>query len=194
MLINTNQLSVIMRATPLSKATPVNLASHTYWNLAGHSNGNVFSHQVQLLADKITPVDKELIPTGDILSVKGTPYDFLHIHEVKSKFHELPNGYDINYVLKYEGDGHFHKAAVVYESKSGRKMELWTNQPGLQFYTSNMMGTVKGKGGVTYNNYAAICLETQGFPDAVNHPHFPSQIVKPGERYEHVMVYRFTAN
>ncbi|CBI15252.3 hypothetical protein AAG906_001234 [Vitis piasezkii] len=193
MFFQTNKLVIKMTGRPLNKATPVNLASHSYWNLGGHSSGDVFSHQVQLFADKITPVDDELIPTGKILPVEGTPYDFLNIHEIKTRFHELPSGYDINYVLNYVGNEHFHKAAVVYESKSGRKMELWTNQPGLQFYTSNMLGTVKGKGGVTYNNYDGICLETQGFPDAVNHPDFPSQIVNPGEIYEHFMVYRFTA-
>ncbi|KAK9278373.1 hypothetical protein L1049_027938 [Liquidambar formosana] len=193
MLIETNKLAVKMEAKPLNKATPVNLALHAYWNLGGHNSGDIFSHNVQLFASKITPVNDQLIPTGEILPVKGTPYDFLQPHEIGSRFNQLPNGYDINYVLDNGGSKHLKKAAVVHESKSGRMLELWTSAPGVQFYTSNKLGNVKGKGGFVYSNHAAFCLETQGFPDSVNHPNFPSQIVNPGETYEHVMLFRFTA-
>ncbi|KAJ7956362.1 Aldose 1-epimerase [Quillaja saponaria] len=189
-----NRLAVRMEAKALNKATPVNLAQHTYWNLAGHSSGDILSHNVQLFASQITPVDDQLIPTGEIVNVKGTPYDFLQPHEIGSLINKLPNGYDINYVLDSTSDEHFKKVAVVQESVSGRKMELWTNQPGVQFYTSNMLKSEKGKDGAIYKKYAGICLETQGFPDSVNHPNFPSQIINPGETYEHVMVYRFTAS
>ncbi|KAF5734704.1 aldose 1-epimerase [Tripterygium wilfordii] len=194
MLMQTNKLALKMEAKALNKATPVSLASHTYWNLRGHDSGDILSHNVQIYGSQITPVDDELIPTGKIVPVEGTPYDFMQSHEIGSMFDELPNGYDINYVLDNLKPGHLKKAAVVRDGVSGRRLELWTNAPGLQFYTSNKLGTVEGKGGFTYSNHAAICLESQGFPDSVNHPNFPSQTLNPGETYEHIMVYRFTAN
>ncbi|KAA8540942.1 hypothetical protein F0562_024920 [Nyssa sinensis] len=193
MFIGKNKLAIKMVAKPLNKATPVNLASHSYWNLGGHTSGDIFSHNLQLFGSKITPVDHELIPTGEILPVDGTPYDFHEPRSIGSKFNELPDGYDINYVIDNGGSKHLKKVAVVHESKSGRKMELWTNSPGVQFYTSNKLDNVKGKGGFVYSKHAAMCLETQGFPDSVNHPSFPSQIVNPGETFENVMLYRFTA-
>ncbi|KAL6954115.1 aldose 1-epimerase [Sarracenia purpurea var. burkii] len=194
-LIETNKLGIKMEAKPLNKPTPVNLASHTYWNLGGHDSGDILSHTLQLFGSNITPVDSELIPTGKITPVAGTPYDFLHPRTIGSQFTELPDGYDINYALDAAG-GHTHleKVAIVQDSKSGRKMELWGNQPGVQFYTSNMLGRVKGKGGSVYSNHAGLCLETQGFPDSLNQPNFPSQIVSPGQTYMNVMVYRFTTN
>ncbi|KAL5747409.1 hypothetical protein ACOSP7_024410 [Xanthoceras sorbifolium] len=194
MLIEANKLGVKMKAKALNKATPVNLALHTYWNLGGHDSGDIFSHDIQLFGSKITPVDDELIPTGEIKPIKGTPYDFLQPRKIGSRFSELPSGYDINYVLDDTRTDHLKKVAVVHESVSGRKLELWTNQPGVQFYSSNMLGHAEGKGGFIYSNYAGLALETQGFPDSVNHPNFPSQILNPGETYEHVMLYRFTAN
>ncbi|GAV76934.1 Aldose_epim domain-containing protein [Cephalotus follicularis] len=194
MLIGTNKLGVKMEAKALNKATPVNLALHTYWNLRGHNSGDILSHNLQLFGSNITPVDNEQIPTGEIVAVQGTPYDFLQPHEIGSMINELPDGYDINYVLDKGSPGHLRKAAVVRESVSGRKLELWTNKPGVQFYTSNKLGHVPGKGGFVYTKYAGLCLETQGFPDSVNHRNFPSQIVNPGESYEHIMLYRFTAS
>ncbi|XWS37452.1 hypothetical protein CRYUN_Cryun19dG0044000 [Craigia yunnanensis] len=194
MIIGTNKLGVKMVAKPLNKATPVNLALHTYWNLGGHSSGDILSHTLQLFGSSITPVDGELIPTGKIVPVQGTPYDFLQPREIGSKFNQLSDGYDINYVLDKSSPKHLRKVAVVQETKSGRKMELWTNMPGVQFYTSNMLKSEKGKEGFTYSIHAGLCLETQGFPDAVNNPNFPSQIVNPGDTYKHFMVYRFTAH
>ncbi|RAL39057.1 hypothetical protein DM860_011543 [Cuscuta australis] len=195
MLLGKNRLGIRMKAKALNKATPVNLASHSYWNLAGHDSGHILSHTIQIFGSHITPVKDDLVPTGAIQPVKGTPYDFLQPHEIGSKLSQLPGGYDINYVLDpTEGSHrHLHKVAVVQEPKSGRKMELWTNKPGVQFYTSNMLKDTKGKGGFVYQKYAGLCLETQGFPDSVNHPNFPSQFVDAGETYDHVMVYRFTA-
>ncbi|WOH10474.1 hypothetical protein DCAR_0729943 [Daucus carota subsp. sativus] len=192
MLMDTDKLAIKMKAKPKNKATPINLASHTYWNLAGHNSGDILSHTIQLLASKITPVNKHLIPTGQIVPVAGTAYDFLQAREIGSRISELSDGYDINYVLDGTSKKHFNKVAMVHDSKSGRKMELWTNQPGVQFYTSNMIASVKGKFGFIYHKHAGLCLETQGFPDAVNQPNFPSQIVNPGATYEHIMVYRFT--
>lgn len=182
-----------MIAKPVDKATPVNLAQHTYWNLRGHNSGDILSHSVQIFGSQITPVDKDLIPTGKLQSVKGTPYDFLKPKQVGSQIHELPGLYDMNYVLDKSGQQHFSKVAVVRDPVSGRKMELWSNQLGLQYYTSGMLNDTKGKDGAIYHKYAGIALETQGFPDSVNYPYFPSQIVHPGQIYKHYMVYRFTA-
>lgn len=193
MLIGNNKLGVKLEAEALDKSTPVNLALHTYWNLAGQNSGNILSHDIQLFGSKVTPVDDTLIPTGEIRDIRGSPYDFLEPRTIGSRINELPYGYDINYVLDDTGTKHLKKVAVVQDNLSGRKLELWSNQPGVQFYTSNQLDHVVGKGGFVYTKYAGLCLETQGFPDAVNHPNFPSQIVNPGQHYENVMVYRFTA-
>ncbi|PIN20631.1 putative mutarotase [Handroanthus impetiginosus] len=194
LLIGENKFGIKMEAKSLTKPTPINLASHTYWNLGGHNSGNILSHIIQLQASRITPVDDKLIPTGEISPVRGTAYDFLEPRTIGSKFNELPEGYDINYVLDRTGSGiHFTKVASVWDEKSGRKLEMRTDQPGVQFYTSNMLKDTVGKGGFVYKKCAGFCLETQGFPDSVNHRNFPSQIVNPGQSYRHVMVYRFTA-
>lgn len=195
-VVRDDQLLIAMRAKPLSKATPVNLAQHTYWNLGGHNSGNILGNEVQIFGSHITPVDEHLIPTGKFAPVKGTPYDFLKPHTVGSRINELSGGYDINYVLdhvaKSKTRASLNPVAIVQDKKSGRVMELWTNKPGVQFYTSNMLYNVTGKGGYVYGPHAALCLETQGFPDAVNHPSFPSVIVKPGEVYEHFMLFKFS--
>ncbi|KAF5191507.1 Aldose 1-epimerase [Thalictrum thalictroides] len=190
-LYGDQKLKVTMTAKAINKATPVNLAQHTYWNLGGHNSGDILSNTVQLLASHITPTDEELIPTGKIAPVKDTAYDFLKPHPVGRKIKELPKGYDINYVVDGTAD-EMRKVAVVHDPKSGRKMSLWSNKPGVQFYTGNMLKDVKGKGGAVYGPHAALCLETQGFPDAVNHPNFPSVIVNPGKRYKHLMYYMFS--
>ncbi|OVA13318.1 Aldose 1-/Glucose-6-phosphate 1-epimerase [Macleaya cordata] len=191
MILGHTTLSVNMKAKAINKATPVNLAQHTYWNLGGHNSGDILSNTLQLFASHITPVDAGLIPTGEITPVKGTPYDFISPHEVGSMMDKLPHGYDINYVL--DEPHKMKKVAMVHDGKSGRVMELWTNKPGVQFYTANYLKDVKGKGGFVYGPHAALCLETQGFPDSVNHPNFPSQIVYPGETYKHFMLFKFTA-
>ncbi|XP_008453190.2 uncharacterized protein LOC103493981 [Cucumis melo] len=193
MFIETNKLGVKMQAKSLNKATPVNIAQHSYWNLDGHSSGDILSHKIKLFASSITPVDSELIPTGKIIPVAKTPFDFTTPREIGSQI-KSAGGYDINYVVDDTGSEHLKKVAEVTGKKSGRKMELWSNQPGVQFYTGNQLKEVKGKDGAVYKQYAGLCLETQGFPDSVNHPNFPSQIVNPGESYEHVMVYRFTVD
>ncbi|KAL3813362.1 hypothetical protein ACJIZ3_014630 [Penstemon smallii] len=194
-LLKPYKLSVKMKAKALNKATPINLAQHTYWNLGGHNSGNILSDELQIFASKITPVDTKLIPTGKFESVTNTPYDFLDSHIIKGLIKELPNGsrgFDINYVV----DGHqgrkMKPIAIVYNKKSGRIMKLTSNAPGVQLYTGNYVDNVKGKGGFVYQPHAALCLETQGFPDSVNHANFPSQIVNPGEVYEHNMLFTFT--
>lgn len=193
-LVGAHKLIVKMIAKSVDKATPVNLAQHTYWNLGGHNSGNILSHNVQIFGSHITPVDKLLIPTGEIRSVKGTPYDFLEPKKVVTHIRKLPDLYDMNYVLDKSFQNQLTKAAVVRDPVSGRKMELWSNQLGVQFYTSGQLNGTKGKDGAIYRKFAGIALETQGFPDSVNHPYFPTQIVKPGETYKHIMLYRFTAS
>ncbi|KAK4393086.1 Aldose 1-epimerase [Sesamum angolense] len=186
-LIEPYKLSVTMKAKALNKATPVSLAQHSYWNLGGHNSGNILSDELQLFASHITLVDDKLIPTGKIVPVKSTPYDFLEPHVIKGPISQLPKGskgYDINYVVDGPKGQKMKPVAVVYNKKSGRIMKS-ANAPGVQLYTDNYISDLKGKGGYVYQSHAALCLETQGFPDSVNHPNFPSQIVNPGKTYEH---------
>lgn len=192
-LIANNQLKLTVNAKALNKPTPVNLAQHTYWNLGGHNSGDILSNRLQIFGSRITVVDQYLIPTGKIEPVKGTPYDFLKPHTVGSRINKLPKGYDINYALD-DGTGEYKlkKAAVVHDKKSGRMLEISTNAPGVQFYTGNYIKDVKGKGGFVYQAHAALCLETQGFPDAVNHHNFPSTIVTPKKPYNHIMLFKFS--
>lgn len=194
MFIGNHGLSIKMEAKALNKPTPVNLASHIYWNIRGHNSGTILDHHLQIFASSVTPVDHSLIPTGKITPVQNTPLDFSQPQEIGSRIRQVPGGYDINYVLIDAGKGkHLSPAAVVSDKVSGRRMELWTNKPGVQLYTSNMFSNLAGKNGAVYPTHAGLCLETQGFPDSVNHPEFPSQIVQPGQTYEHIMVFQFTA-
>ncbi|PKU70477.1 aldose 1-epimerase [Dendrobium catenatum] len=178
-----------MEAKPKTKATPVNLLQHSYWNLGGHSSGTILSNTVQIFASYLIQVDNQSIPTGTISSVSDSPFDFRKPNIIKSRIKHVKNGYNTNYVV----DGHgMRKVAVVEDGRSGRAMELWANQPGVQFYTAYYVNDVEGKGGVIYKRYAGLCMASQGFPDAVNHPQFPSQIVKPGEVYKHDMLFKFS--
>ncbi|CAL9040272.1 unnamed protein product [Musa banksii] len=176
-------LSVIMHAVPLTKPTPINLAQHTYWNLGGHESGSILEDRIKIFASHITPVNDQLIPTGEIRSVSGTPFDFRDPAKIGSKIGRVPGGYDINYVLSSPADVQgVRKVAVVEDGRgSGRVLELWANQPGVQFYTGNFLKHERGKNGHYYKIHDGLCLETQGFPDSVNHPNFPSQIYSPGQ-------------
>ncbi|PIA63843.1 hypothetical protein AQUCO_00201283v1 [Aquilegia coerulea] len=182
-----------MEALPKNKPTPISLAQHTYWNLAGHNSGDVLNHQVQLWASHVTPVDQYTIPTGEIMPVKGTPFDFTTQKKIGTSIHEVGLGYDHNYVLDCgeEKLGLKH-AAEVKDPSSSRILNLWTNAPGMQFYTGNYVNGVVGKGGAVYGKHAGLCLETQGFPNAINQPNFPSVVVQPGETYKHTMLYEFS--
>ncbi|TVU14208.1 hypothetical protein EJB05_37660, partial [Eragrostis curvula] len=186
-------LRIRMNATALNKATPVNLVNHAYWNLAGHCSGDVLGHLIQVFAARYTPVDKVMIPTGEIAGVAGTPYDLRWLTPVGSRIKLVSGGgqvgYDINYAV--QGDG-FRQVAYVRDPASGRAFQLWADQPGVQLYTANWLKNEKGKAGAVYQQYGGLCLETQGFPDAVNHPNFPSVIVRPGGVYKHNMLFKFS--
>ena len=191
-LTNHNELELEYTATA-DQATPVNLTNHSYFNLDGDKN--ILGQVLQLNAEKYTPVDATLIPTGEIRAVKGTPLDFTspvaigaHIAEMKGD----PGGYDHNFVLSTEAVK-LKLAARVFDAASGRQMEVWTTEPGVQFYSGNFLdGTLTGKRGVVYRKHSGFCLETQHYPDAVNHPAFPSVILRPGSVYSTQTIYRFS--
>ncbi len=193
-LTNDNALRIDYRATT-DKPTPVNLTNHTYFNLAGQGHGTVLNHVLKLEADKYTPTDKELIPTGKIDPVAGTPFDFTKPRAIGERIKQIdadPVGYDLNYVRGTKREDHPTLIATVTEPTSGRVMEVLTTEPGVQFYTGNFLkGDFKGKGGAAYPQYGAFCLETQFFPDSPNRPEFPSIVLKPGEEYKSTTVYKF---
>ncbi|EEF31192.1 galactose mutarotase [Ricinus communis] len=193
-LTSSKSMRLDLEAVPKSKSTPVNLAQHTYWNLAGHNSGNVLEHLVQIWGSQITPVDQNSIPTGEFLPVKGTVFDFTSEKKVGSSISKVEGlGYDHNYILdsEEEKEGLKH-AAKVKDPSSSRVLNLWTNAPGMQFYTANYVNGVSGKGGAVYDKHSGLCFETQGFPNSINQQNFPSIVVHPGEKYKHSMLFEFS--
>jgi aldose 1-epimerase len=192
-LTEDNALRIEYAATT-DKSTPVNLTNHSYFNLA--TGGDILSHELKLSADQYTPADNELIPTGKIASVKGTPLDFTKPTAIGARIEQLkpnPGGYDHNFVVNGGGKS-LVLAARVLEPTSGRVMEVLTTEPGIQLYTGNFLdGKLKGFGGVIYNRYGGFCLETQHYPDSINQPHFPSVVLRPGQTFKSTTVYKFFA-
>lgn len=183
-LTGDDELSIEYQATS-DKDTIVNLTNHSYFNLAG--SGDILGHELMLNADAFTPVAKDLIPTGEISPVENTAMDFRTARAIGS------GGYDHNFVLRGWDDGSIRSVARLSEPLSGRVMEVLTTEPGIQFYSGNFLdGSLKGKGGVAYQRYAALCLEAQHFPDAPNHPNFPTTVLRAGDRYHQKTIYRFT--
>jgi aldose 1-epimerase len=181
------------------KATVLNLTNHSYFNLSGQGHGTILNEQLKLNASRFTPVDSALIPTGELKPVTGTPFDFLKPHAVGERINaddeqlRLGKGYDHNFVI--DGGGkELVQAAEVYDPATGRVLTVLTTEPGVQFYTANHLdgSTIVGKQGIAYVKNGALCLETQHYPDSPNHPAFPSTVLKPGEEFHSVTIFRFS--
>jgi aldose 1-epimerase len=195
-LTNGNELKIDYAATS-DRPTVINLTNHTYFNLAGR--GDILGHNLMLTAEKFTPIDETLIPTGELRSVAGTPLDFTQATPIGARIEQadeqlrLAGGYDHNFVLDNLA-GELVLAARIEEPTSGRVLEVYTTEPGIQFYSGNFLdGTITGKGGTVYHQRSGFCLETQHYPDSPNQPNFPSTVLRPGEEYRQTTIFKFLA-
>ena len=197
-LTDENEFQVKYSATT-DKDTVINLTNHSYFNLGGADAGDIRRHQLQLDADQFTPVNENLIPTGELRHVSHTPFDFTQPEAIGSRINQddpqlkFGRGYDHNWVLKRGVDGALLPAAILFEPKSGRTMKILTTEPGIQFYSGNFLdGSMRGKSRTAYGRYSGLCLETQHFPDSPNQANFPSTVLRVGEQYESTTVFKFS--
>lgn len=199
----TLQVQVIYTLTPANelridysaetdKPTVINLTNHSYFNLSAGKDSTILGHQLMLAADKYNAVDATLIPTGELPPVKGTAMDFTKPTTIGTDIVKVAGGYDHNWVLNKKGDS-LSLAGTLFHEPSGRFMEVFTTQPGIQFYTGNFLnGNLTGKGGIKYIQHSGLCLETQHFPDSPNQPSFPTTVLRPGEKYHETTIYKFS--
>jgi aldose 1-epimerase len=196
-LTDQNELKIEYGATT-DKDTVLNLTNHAYFNLAGQGNGDILQQQIMIKADHFTPIDATSIPTGELRSVKGTPFDFANLTAIGARIDQndqqlkLGKGYDHNWVLNNKTPGSLFLAAEAYDPHSGRVVEVLTTEPGIQLYTGNFLDGINGRDGKVYNRRYAFCLETQHFPDSPNQPNFPSTELKPGQHFQSTTVYKFS--